>query len=67
MITLNYDKMMFKKYLNSPLNSFQKGLRKQICGVIYFPLVLFSDGVEIRVYKNGSCIYHGWQQIGDNI
>ena len=54
MITLNYDKMMFKEYLNSPLNSFQKGLREEICGVIYFPLVLFSNEVE---FINGSCIH----------
>ena len=53
MITLNYEKMMFKEYLNSPLNSFQKGLRKKICGVIYIPLVLFPNEVEIRVYKMG--------------
>ena len=53
MITLNYVKVMFKNYLNSQLNCFQKGLRKEIYGAIYFPLELFSNGVEIRVYKTG--------------
>ena len=53
MITLNYDKMMFKEMSQSYLNCFQKGLRKEICGVTYFPLVLFSNGVESGVCKIG--------------
>ena len=32
---------------------FSKRFEKEIGGVIYFPLVLFSNGVEIRVYKIG--------------
>ena len=43
MITLNYDKMMFKEYLNSPLNSFKEGLiKKNMWGNIFPTSVVFK-------------------------
>ena len=66
MITLNYDKMMVKKCLNSTHNliAFKRLEKGNMWSNIFPTSVVFKWGGNQSLY-NGSCIYmqnnHGWQ------